>query len=82
MIFDKCSQVVYIVDLNDIEMNVKLSLVFVVYLVVQFQSIDSARILGFFSTPSRSHLIIHESLMRELAIRGHDVSVHYDLIFN
>lgn len=49
--------------------------IFVVYLLVQLlQPIDSARILGFFSTPSLSHLIIHESLMRELAIRGHDVS--------
>lgn len=57
-------------------MNFNVSFVFVVYLVVQlFQPIHSARILGFFSTPSRSHLIIHESLMRELAIRGHDVSV-------
>lgn len=50
-------------------------LILVVFVALQqFQSIESARILGFFSTPSRSHLIIHESLMRELAIRGHDVS--------
>lgn len=56
-------------------MKFKLSLVVVVGMVVQlFEPIDSARILGFFSTPSLSHLIIHESLMRELAIRGHDVS--------
>lgn len=59
-------------------MNFKFSLFFVVYLVVQqLEPIDSARILGFFSTPSRSHLIIHESLMRELAIRGHEVSIQH-----
>lgn len=47
-----------------------------VFVVVQLSPpINSARILGFFSTPSRSHLIIHESLMRELATRGHDVSM-------
>lgn len=56
-------------------MKSKVSLFLVGYLVVQlFQPIETARILGFFSTPSRSHLIIHESLMRELASRGHDVS--------
>ncbi|KAJ6639593.1 UDP-glycosyltransferase UGT5 [Pseudolycoriella hygida] len=36
---------------------------------------NSARIFGFFTTPSRSHFIIQESLMRELATRGHDVTV-------
>ncbi|XP_037030664.1 UDP-glucosyltransferase 2-like [Bradysia coprophila] len=58
------------------KMEFKRSLLFVIFVAIQqFQPIDSARILGFFSTPSRSHLIIHESLMRELASRGHDVTV-------
>ncbi|KAG4070752.1 hypothetical protein HA402_010978 [Bradysia odoriphaga] len=34
-----------------------------------------ARILGFFGTPIRSHFIVEEPLMRELARRGHDVTV-------
>lgn len=37
-------------------------------------STNSARIFGFFTTPSRSHFIIYESLMKELATRGHEVS--------
>lgn len=49
-----------------------------VFIVVQLsQPTNSARILGFFSTPSVSHLIIHESLMRELASRGHEVSMFF-----
>jgi len=47
-----------------------------VYLLIEtVPLISSARILGFFSTISRSHFIIHESLMRELAARGHDVTI-------
>lgn len=41
-------------------------------------STNSARILGFFTTPGRSHFIIYESLMKELAARGHDVSTCYE----
>lgn len=34
----------------------------------------AANILGFFSTPSRSHFIIHQALMIGLAEKGHNVS--------
>lgn len=34
---------------------------------------NSARILGFLVTLSRSHLVVEEPVMRELARRGHDV---------
>lgn len=55
----------------------KIALYFcLIFVLVQLsQPVNSARILGFFPTPSRSHLIIQESLMRELASRGHDVSM-------
>ncbi|XP_055919867.1 UDP-glycosyltransferase UGT5-like [Eupeodes corollae] len=36
---------------------------------------ESARILGFFPTPSKSHLIIHSSVAKALAEQGHDVTV-------
>lgn len=35
---------------------------------------DSAKILGFFSTPSPSHMIFHNALIYELANRGHEVT--------
>lgn len=38
---------------------------------------NGAKILGFFSAPSKSHLIIHISLMNELANRGHEVKHFY-----
>lgn len=34
---------------------------------------NSARILGFLATLSRSHLVVEEPIMRELARRGHEV---------
>lgn len=34
---------------------------------------NGANILGLFSTPSKSHVIIHKSLMQELAGNGHNV---------
>lgn len=40
---------------------------------LQISTINSARILGFYCTPSPSHLIVHSSLVYELANRGHDV---------
>ncbi|XP_055846154.1 UDP-glycosyltransferase UGT5-like [Episyrphus balteatus] len=36
---------------------------------------ESARVLGFFPTPSKSHLIIHSAVASALAERGHDVTV-------
>lgn len=36
--------------------------------------VDSSNILGFFSTPSRSHYIIDETFMKGLAAKGHNVS--------
>ncbi|KAL5286054.1 UGT2A1.2 family protein [Megaselia abdita] len=36
---------------------------------------ESAKILGVFSTPAKSHLIIHMSVMRALVEQGHDVTV-------
>ncbi|XP_055846166.1 uncharacterized protein LOC129912079 [Episyrphus balteatus] len=36
---------------------------------------DSARILGLFATPSKSHLIIHTAIVDALVERGHDVTV-------
>ncbi|XP_052752719.1 UDP-glucosyltransferase 2-like isoform X1 [Galleria mellonella] len=36
---------------------------------------DAARILGYFPTPSISHQVVFQTLMLELAKRGHDVTV-------
>lgn len=36
---------------------------------------ESAKILGVFSTPAKSHLIIHMAVMRALVEQGHDVTV-------
>ncbi|XP_037031394.1 UDP-glucosyltransferase 2-like [Bradysia coprophila] len=62
---------------ESIEMNLK----FVIFQCVigltllQTRCSNGARILGFFGTPIRSHFIVEEPLMRELAKRGHDVTV-------
>ncbi|KAJ6646774.1 UDP-glucosyltransferase 2, partial [Pseudolycoriella hygida] len=47
----------------------------IVLCLVQIKSSQSAKILGFFSTVSRSHFIVEEPVMRELAKRGHNVTV-------
>ncbi|PNF23058.1 UDP-glucuronosyltransferase 2B30 [Cryptotermes secundus] len=36
---------------------------------------DGARILGIFPMPAKSHMIVHSALMKELARRGHEVTV-------
>lgn len=41
----------------------------------QIKSSHGAKILGFFATISRSHFIVEEPIMRELARRGHEVTV-------
>jgi hypothetical protein len=36
---------------------------------------DGANILGIFPMPSKSHMTVHSSLLKELALRGHQVTV-------
>ncbi|KAJ6646775.1 UDP-glucosyltransferase 2, partial [Pseudolycoriella hygida] len=67
-----------IVDLNPLIEKRKMNFFnyFLITLcLVQIKSTQSAKILGFFSTFSRSHFIVEEPVMRELAKRGHDVTV-------
>lgn len=47
----------------------------VILCLVQLKPIQCAKILGFFATVSRSHFIVQEPVMRELARRGHQVTV-------
>lgn len=42
---------------------------------MQTRAAHGAKILGFFATMSRSHFIVEEPVMRELAKRGHQVTV-------
>lgn len=42
------------------------------------QPIFSARILGYLLSPSQSHFVIHDSLMRGLAAKGHNVIIHHE----
>ncbi len=42
---------------------------------VALDAVDCAKILGFFATFSYSHFIVEEPIMRELAKRGHEVTV-------
>lgn len=44
-------------------------------LVVLFSEVDSARILGIFPLPSRSHQVVFQSYTQELAKRGHDLVI-------
>lgn len=53
--------------------------------VIVFTCIYKARcanILGYFSTFSRSHYIIEEAVMKGLAVKGHNVSMHTRPITN
>jgi hypothetical protein len=36
---------------------------------------DGANILGIFPMPAKSHMTVHSALMKELAHRGHNVTV-------
>jgi glucuronosyltransferase len=36
---------------------------------------DGANILGIFPMPAKSHMIVHTALMKELARKGHQVTV-------
>jgi hypothetical protein len=40
-----------------------------------FCATDGANILGIFPMPAKSHMKIHSALMKELALRGHQVTV-------
>ncbi|XP_055859342.1 UDP-glycosyltransferase UGT5-like [Episyrphus balteatus] len=54
---------------------IKLVLSSVLVIVSLTASCDGARILGFFPTPSKSHLIIHSAIANAIAEQGHDVTV-------
>lgn len=41
--------------------------------VVCVPSVQSAKILGYALAPGRSHFIVHDSLLRGLAAKGHEV---------
>ncbi|KAG4068827.1 hypothetical protein HA402_004975 [Bradysia odoriphaga] len=47
----------------------------VILCLAQLDIVKSAKILGFFATMSQSHFIVEEPVMRELAKRGHEVTV-------
>lgn len=40
------------------------------------EPIYSARILGYLLSPSQSHFVIHDALMRGLAAKGHNVCIY------
>lgn len=40
-----------------------------------FYLTDGANILGVFPMPAKSHMTVHSALMKELARRGHNVTV-------
>lgn len=44
-----------------------------VALLLLVQPLIAGKILGYFITPSRSHFIIDDALMRGLAAKGHEV---------
>lgn len=39
------------------------------------EPLSAGKILGYLITPTLSHFIVHESLMRELAAQGHEVRI-------
>lgn len=53
--------------------NCFILLLAVLAILIQVNPSNSAKILGFFSTPSPSHMIVHNGLIYELANRGHEV---------
>ncbi|XP_055837485.1 UDP-glucosyltransferase 2-like [Episyrphus balteatus] len=58
-------------------MSFAIKLVFSSFLVIASLTVacDGARILGFFPTTSKSHLIIHSAVAKAIAEQGHDVTV-------
>lgn len=62
-------------------------LIIFLLVLVNANFISSSKILGFFGAASRSHFIVHDSLMRGLAAKGHQVYIiniksnqHFELI--
>jgi glucuronosyltransferase len=49
--------------------------VFIIAVILSLSSVDSANILGVFPTPSISHQVVFHALMKELAARGHHLTV-------
>lgn len=47
----------------------------IIFVCIIFGSTNSARILGVFPTPSPSHYILGNALLKGLAERGHDVTM-------
>lgn len=56
-------------------MNTRLVFIVIALSCLALKQSDAARILGVFSSPSKSHLIIHAALAETLAEAGHDVTV-------
>jgi glucuronosyltransferase len=51
----------------------KLSMLIILLLCLH--AAEGARILGIFPMPAKSHMTVHSALMKELARRGHEVTV-------
>lgn len=51
-----------------------------VALLMLVQPLLAGKVLGYFITPSRSHFIIQDALMRGLAANGHEVKSRQKLI--
>lgn len=49
-------------------------ILFICLTINNLDNVNSAKILGFFSTSSISHMIVHNSVMYELADRGHEAN--------
>lgn len=46
----------------------------ILFVLATVQITLSAKILGLFGTPGRSHVMVYDALMQKLAERGHNVS--------
>lgn len=59
----------------------KIAALAVFLIVCQYaKNVESANVLGVFSTFGRSHFIIYEALMKGLAAKGHNVSNSVDAL--
>lgn len=54
---------------------IAITIVAIIAISTGVQPVSSANILGVFLSPSPSHLIVHMSIMKTLAERGHNISV-------
>ncbi|CRL06668.1 CLUMA_CG019487, isoform A [Clunio marinus] len=64
--------VLLIVSFKVIEMKIKFILSLIFFCAV---ATESARILGVFPTPSLSHQVVYHALMKDLAARGHQLTI-------